>query len=102
MILKIPKNPEFYAYSFWLLVVLSTVSLGIYIVGVNATVRNTVLREDLERQSSELTTKISEMEFTYIGLENKVNLALALERGFEEVSNPEYISRTHGLSYNTR
>ncbi len=78
-------------------------SLLLYAYAVNAAVRNTVARGALETQVGTLTTHLSEMEFTYINEKNKVDLGLAIERGFTEVTHPTYISRTAGrsLSFNT-
>ena len=87
---------------FWTLVGLFVVSLVLYVYGVNATVRNTVVRQELESQVGNLTLKISEMEFSYISLKNNVNIDIAYARGYQDVSQPTYITRgsSRSLSYN--
>lgn len=88
---------------FWSLIFLSILSLVVYIYGVNATVRNTVARQNLESEALSISTHLGEMEFSYIGLTNKVSLTVAYERGYKDVSAPVYISRNQnaGLSINT-
>lgn len=90
--------------TFWTLIFLSIALLVVYIYGVNATVRNTVARQNIESEVSNISNKLGEMEFIYISLTNKVSLQVAYSRGFKDVSAPEYISRTSGpsLSMNTR
>lgn len=87
---------------FWTLVVLFVISLGLYVYGVNATVRNTVVRQELEVHVSNLSLAISEMEFSYISLKNNVNIDIAYARGYQDVSKPIYITRgsSRSLSYN--
>ncbi len=88
---------------FWTLIFLSVTLLVMYIYGVNITVRNTVARQNIESEVSNISTRLGEMEFTYISLTNKVSLQVAYARGFKDVNAPEYISRAKGtaLSMNT-
>ncbi len=88
---------------FWTLALIFVVSLVLYVYGVNATVRNTVVRQNLESEVGSMTTKISEMEFSYINLKNHVNIELAYSRGYEDVTKPLYVTRgtSRSLSYNT-
>lgn len=83
------------AIAFWALISLSAVSLGVYVYAVLATVSHTVSRELLVKESGTLTARVSELEFRDIALKNKVNIELALARGFNEVKNPLYVSRTN-------
>lgn len=89
--------------TFWMLIVLSIISLALYMYGVKATVYNTVARQQLETEVSNISTHIGEMEFAYIGLKNKVSLEVAYARGYLDVTAPTYISRAaaHSLSMNT-
>lgn len=90
--------------TFWTLIFISALSLVLYIYGVSATVRNTVARQNLESAVAGINTRIGEMEFTYIGLKNAVSLETAYARGFQNVTEPVYISRSasRSLSMNTR
>lgn len=90
--------------TFWTLVFISALSLVLYIYGVSATVRNTVARQSFEAEVASINTRIGEMEFTYIGLKNAVSLETAYARGFKNVTEPVYISRSasRSLSMNTR
>jgi hypothetical protein len=90
--------------AFWTLAALSTISLVIYMVGVMLTIHHTVARQNLQDQVSTLTTEVSNLEFQYIALQNGLTLNLAYSRGFEDVTNPLYISRAaeSSLSFNVQ
>lgn len=70
------------------------VSLCFYIYGVLATINHTIAKENLVKKSSELTSRVSELEYEDIALRNTINLEAALSRGFTEVKNPIYVSRS--------
>ncbi|KND48927.1 MAG: hypothetical protein AB200_00670 [Parcubacteria bacterium C7867-005] len=90
------------ALAFWTLTSLCALSLVIYIYGINATVHNTVTRQNMEKQVSSITTALGEMEFKYISLKNSISLEVAYEKGFKDVDTPVFISRasTPTLSIN--
>lgn len=83
---------------FWTLVFASVTLLGLYVYGINATVRNTVARQDLEAEALNIGTHLGEMEFAYINLKNDVSLDMAYARGFKDVTAPVYISRSTSKS----
>ncbi|MDB5266268.1 MAG: hypothetical protein JWN89_83 [Parcubacteria group bacterium] len=88
---------------FWTLVSLCVASLALYVYGVNATVRNTVVRAQLEAEASNISAHLGEMEFAYISLKNKVSLEVAYARGYQDVVSPTFISRSsRSLSLNTK
>jgi len=88
---------------FWSLIIILSACLLVYVVALNYTVRNTIVRQNLERQTVDLSARVGELEFSYIALKNKVSLSLAYERGFKEVISPVYIPRStsRALSMNT-
>ncbi len=88
---------------FWVLVSISMLSLFIYIYAVNATARNIVVRQNLEKQLANKSVGIDSLEFVYISLKNNVTIELARQYGFREARSPLYVSRTHraSLSFNT-
>lgn len=87
---------------FWVLVGASFVSLFTYIYAIHSTARNIALRQDLERQSTEVSANLNALEFSYIDLKNDITLELAHNYGFKEAKTPIYISRTSKtLSFNT-
>jgi len=89
--------------TFWSLIFILSACLVIYIFAVNGAVRNTVVRQNLEKETTNLSARIGELEFSYIAMKNKISLNLAYERGFKEVVSPVYISRSasRSLSINT-
>lgn len=86
------------AKAFWTLIFISLASIVVYILAINATVRNTVARQRLESEVANISTQLGELEFSYIGLKNKVSLEVAYARGFQNVSSPQYISRGESRS----
>lgn len=88
---------------FWTLVIISMLSLFIYIYAVNATARNIAMRQDLERQLTNMSVNFSALEFAYIELKNNITIELAYNHGFREVKSPLYILRAYApsLSFNT-
>ena len=88
---------------FWTMVVVSILSIFIYVYAVNATARNIVTRQSLERQIGNISANLNSLEFAYIELKNNVTIELAYYYGFKEVKNPLYVSRTNraSLSFNT-
>ncbi len=73
-----------------------------YVWAVRATISNTILRANLELTTINLAIEVGELEFKYISLGNDVSLQVAYERGFKNVTEPLYISRsaTRSLSMN--
>ena len=89
-------------YLFWILVFISIISLSTYIYAVNAIARNIAIKQNLERQITNMANDFNSLEFAYIGLRNNVTMELAYQHGFQEVKSPLYISRIHpkSLSFN--
>jgi len=83
---------------FWTLFGVLVISIAFYMYCVNATVHNTVARQNLEAEASRLALKISNEEFQYITKRNSVTLALAHSLGFKEASPSQYISRSPDTS----
>ncbi len=88
---------------FWALCAVLFCTLVLYIFGINSTVHNTVTRQNLESEVGNLTVAISEMEYSYIGLKNNVNIETAYARGYTDVTSPIFVTRgtSRSLSYNT-
>jgi len=70
----------------------------LYGVFVRETVVNVVEREETEALIAELVSEIGELEFEYIEEKNTINIDLAYELGFRDISNASYRSRTTAVS----
>ena len=57
---------------FWVMVTVSILSIFVYVYAVNATARNIVTRQSLERQIGNISTNLNSLEFAYIQLKNNV------------------------------
>jgi len=90
---------EVRSYVFWAIASLIVCFAASYIFAINSAIRNTALRQNLETEVAALTAKQSSLEFAYIEQKNKINIDLAYEQGFKEVSNPVYVSLTSGNSF---
>ena len=77
---------------FWTLLGAFALCAGFYMYFINATVRNIVLRQNLENEASQLTLKIGSQEFEYITKRNSVTLPLARSLGFKEAKVKAYIA----------
>lgn len=87
---------------FWTLVGISIFSLLIYIYAINSTARSIALRQNLEKQATEVSTELDSLEFAYIDLKNNITMELAYAYGFRESKSPLYVSRTPTkLTFNT-
>ena len=87
---------------FWGLVAISLLSVIAYIYAINATARYIALRQELEREITEITTSLDALEFKHISLQNNVTIELAYQYGFHEAKAPLYLSsRQDSLSFNT-
>ncbi len=78
---------------FWTLCGLLLFCAIFYIYSIEVTVRNVVASQDLQNKVAELTLKIGNDEFQYIGLSNTVTLPLAYSLGFKDVKEKTYISK---------
>lgn len=76
---------------FWTLIGVLFISLCFYMFFINATVRNVVARQNLEKEANSLTLSIGSKEFEYISKRNTVDLTLAYSMGFKDVEVKEYI-----------
>ncbi len=76
---------------FWTLLGVLVISIGFYIFCINTTVRNIVMREQLENDSIKIALEISNKEFKYISLKNSLTIELAYAMGFKNVAEKTFI-----------
>lgn len=75
-----------------------------YLYYVNDAVRNVVLREQAEKEITEISSNLGELELAYRNVEGKVTLEYARTAGFVEVETPIFASRkapATAVSYNS-
>lgn len=84
--------------AFWSLVSLSLLALSFYIYAINATAHHIAVRENLEREVSELRAELGVLEFASISLKNAVTMERAVELGFQEAKRPLFVSRAPNTS----
>lgn len=80
--------------AFWLIVFGAILSLSAYIYAINAIAHNIAIRENLEREVTEISTKLSALEFEHIEKRNAITMETAQSLGFIEAKSPLYVSRT--------
>ncbi len=85
-------------YLFYILALMATASLVIYVYAVNSIARNVAVVENLEGEVAEMVVELSSLEFQYISLKNEITLQLAEQYGFKEARNPVYVSRSVGTA----
>lgn len=88
--------------TFWTLISIFVLCAVMYVFAVRATISNTIARANLESTSTNLAASVGEMEFKHISMQNNISLQMAYDRGFQNVAQPLYISRSasHSLSMN--
>ena len=79
--------------TFWVLVVSISVLLVLYGYFVSRSIVNVVLREEVEHGLTEATTRLGDLEFQYLSKKDSVNLALAYELGFRNITQKKFVSR---------
>lgn len=77
---------------FWVSILFFICSLSLYIYFLGVSVFAVIERKGAERQFSTLTASISNLESKYVVLDRKINLALAHDRGFVDISVPQYVA----------
>lgn len=94
------KMPTQFKYQkqIWALSGLLGVLVVAYLGLVGSTVYNTLERQQGEKQVSEMTSNLSEMEFSYLALKAKVNPELARSLGFVDAGNVTVAKRDSNLT----
>ena len=78
---------------FWLSLVLLVAVSFVYAYFLNQTVVLIVLRERMEEEIISKTAHIGELEFSYIALQNKLDLEQAYAMEFTEAPSATFIAR---------
>jgi hypothetical protein len=79
---------------FWMFSSTLFASLLLYGYFLNQAIVHVVERETILEESSMLASRIGELEFQYIALENAISLAHARMLGFVDVDDPVFVTRT--------
>ena len=77
---------------FWGFVTLLSVSLAVYVYFLSMSVFAVIERKGAESRSSKINSHMSSLESQYVTLDKHIDLALAHERGFADISVPKYLS----------
>ena len=78
---------------FYGLLVLLLVLFGLYGYFVSKSITNVLLREETEQDILAVNSDISELEFKYLDQKNMINLDLAYEWGFSDISDKTFVTR---------
>lgn len=92
-IISIVESLEKERAIFWSIIIAFILCAGFYIYFINATVHNTITRQNLESEASTLALEIGKSEFAYIAKRNTVTMDLAYDMGFKDVSVKKYVTR---------
>ncbi len=93
-------NIHTHIHLFWLMAFVCLCSMAFYMYFINQTIHNVASRGVFEQELSERTSRIGELEFTYIAQSNKIDLALARDLGFEEANPSAFVSRKQSVAFN--
>lgn len=81
---------------FWIIVAFFVCSLSLYIYFLGTSVFAVIERKGAEQRSNSLTANIMNLESKYVMLNKQIDLTLAHDKGFIEVTAPLYVSATGG------
>lgn len=87
---------------FLLLAGILGISFAFYLVFVFQTSWNVMKRNQLEAENRVLSSKLSELELSYISATSKIDLNLAYAKGFKDSTRTSFVSRgsiSKALSY---
>ena len=65
-----------------------------YVYFVSASIVHVVVRKEINHETTEMSSYVSELESTYISSKRSVDIVLAREYGFTDVTEKIYIDRT--------
>lgn len=88
---KTKANPEKGRRAFLMLAVLFAAQIGVYGFMVNASVSHVVARMALEKQTSELSSRVSSLESSYFALQNKVTIDTATSMHYGMATRVQYV-----------
>jgi len=75
---------------FWALFSVFALLLVSYGFLVNKAILNAVAKQNLEKQISSLNSNVDSLEFTYLSMENNINMDFALSKGFITVPEDNF------------
>lgn len=78
---------------FWALVALLGLSVLLYLYFLSISVGAVIARKSAEQNISMLTSKISQLETTYVALDRRIDPTLARAEGFVDIATPQYITQ---------
>ena len=78
---------------FWILALCLGVTVALYLYFLSVSVGAVIARKSAEQSVSVITSKISELETTYVALDRHIDPALAQARGFVDIAVPKYITQ---------
>jgi len=79
---------------FWALCVLMIVFAALYMYAISASIVHVVLREEIALDIAKTHSNIGVSEAKYLALQNTINEALAIEKGFIALPNKQFARRT--------
>ncbi len=77
---------------FWGFALLLVVSIAVYVYFLSISVLAVIERKGAESLSNKINSHMSVLESEYVTLDKHIDLALAYERGFADISVPKYLS----------
>lgn len=78
---------------FWVLILFFGVAVMLYLYFLSVSVSAVISRKSAEQGIGAITSKISQLETTYVALDRLIDPALARERGFIDITVPKYITQ---------
>lgn len=94
---RVIKLPQ-YKHLFYGILLVTLVSAGLYVYGVQKTVRNIIARQAVESSLSAISIQTSEDEFAYIDESNSIDMVRATNLGFTPVEANTFVARNPNVA----
>lgn len=78
---------------FWYLISFVVIFSGFYVYFVNGAIINVLERQKTEQEIISINSQISDMELSYLDLNNQINIDYAFSLGFVKVEKEKYVYR---------
>lgn len=79
--------------AFWYLVLIAVFFSGFYIYFVNGAIMNVVERQKIEKEIASINSRVSDLESSYLALNDKITVDYAMSIGFVKVAKEKYVYR---------
>jgi hypothetical protein len=83
---------------FWATIVAFFVLISMYIGFLSVSIGNVSVRQDVNDQIVALRSKVAQLEFQYVSIQNQMTPETAMSKGYKEATSVAYVNKESRLS----